>query len=57
MCALVCQPGFVSRILHSPIPKFFGVFSRRGLVVFFVEDFLPRGAAAGFFPVDFLGGY
>ena len=41
----------------APIPKFLGVFSRRGLVVFLVEDFLLKGAAAGFFPVDFLGGY
>ena len=38
----------------APMPKFLGVFSKRGLVVFLEEVFLPRGALATFLPVGFL---
>lgn len=41
---------------NSPIPKFLGLFSNKGLTSFFSSTFFTtNGAAATFFPTFFLG--
>jgi hypothetical protein len=37
------------------MPKFLGLFSKRGLVTFFASTFLPRKGAAATFFFPFLG--
>ena len=44
-------------LVYAPIPKLRGRASKRGFFLAFVEALAPKGAAAGFLPVPFLGAW